>query len=190
MQVATGNQLNAASAAGGTTNVAPTTGTVAFGGTAWYHCFTSFGPTTGVDRVVSLNGSTFVTSTTNRAATGLDRFVIGANYNGGTPAGFFDGLVALVAVWNAQLTQAEVVALSVGAHPRMIRPENLLHFWPLFNDGVDYARGSRGTLTLEASPSFVQKMPPIAPFPFEAAQVFTFAAPPPYVEIPLVMARR
>ena len=71
----------------------------------------------------------------------------------------------MAAVWNVQLSQAEVVALSKGAHPMAIRPSALRHFWPLHTDGRDLRSGK--TLTLTGSPAFVDRMPPVAAPPLQ-----------------------
>ena len=47
---------------------------------------------------------------------------------------FFPGDIADMAVWNTNLTPAEVLALAKGARPNMLRQGNLIRWWPI--DGV------------------------------------------------------
>ncbi len=173
MDVSAGDLLRAGSAAGGTTNVANSVGAVAAG--VWQHCLVTHGPTSGNDRQVSLNGATLATSTTNRAATSLDRFRLGASA-GATAAQFYDGLIAMAAWWNVQLNQREATALFKGANPGMIRPSALRHFWPLWDDGRDLGRGHK-TLSLVGSPVFVDRMPPVAWNTGAISIPFTTSAP-------------
>jgi len=49
------------------------------------------------------------------------------------PGAYFNGRIALVAQWDASLSDAEVVALAARANPRDIRPANLISYW--FVDG-------------------------------------------------------
>lgn len=155
-------KLRAASAAGGTTIAATTTGSMTAG--TWYHCAATFGPTSGVDRSVHLTpigGSTeVVTNTTNRVPT-VHQTGLGCIF-GATPAGFSDGIMAHAAMWLAQLTNAEIRALSQGAHPFRIRPASLVCYWPLFgfDPEPDFARG-RLSMTLSNAPAIGLGGPPV-----------------------------
>lgn len=181
LNVNAADNLRASSRATGLSeSSAVSVGTVTYGGTTWIHGCATFGPTTGTDRSISLAGATPVTATTNRAATGLDRIVLGCNYNGGAPIDFFDGLMAHVAFWNVQLSTREQFALSRGVHPRFIRPINLLHYWPLWGQASpepDEARGSRGSLTLVNSPAARAFNPPVMPFAGSDDKPVVIAAP-------------
>ena len=56
----------------------------------------------------------------------------------GTVAGtnFFDGRIAEVGFWNVSLSDAELLALSKGVSPKMIRPESLLVHHPIWGVAV------------------------------------------------------
>jgi hypothetical protein len=58
------------------------------------------------------------------------------SYIGRTPAGYgsttFTGRIAEVAVWNIPMSDAEVMALTLGAHPLRFRPTNLVFYFPLW----------------------------------------------------------
>lgn len=155
------NQLRATTNAAGTASSAVQAADLTVG--VWAHMLAHFGPTTGTDRAVTKDGATFTTNTTNRAAAGMDTIAIGAEKDA-TPSGFFDGLVACVTVWNVQLVQGEALALARGAHPFMVRPSAIRHFWPLFRDGSDWGRAN-APLTLNGSPSFSGDSPPVAKWP-------------------------
>lgn len=143
---------------------ATSAGTVTYGSTTWAAALATFGPTAGNDRSVVLNGATAVSNTVNRPAVGLDRIVLGCNYNGGAPIDFFDGLIAHACVWDVQLSQAEANAFCRGVHPFMIRRGDLVHYWPLWGKGSpepDEARGTRGNLTLVNAPPLGIRNPPV-----------------------------
>ena len=60
----------------------------------------------------------------------IDRTTIGRRDNIES-SNAFDGLVGHVAIWNIDLTDAEVRILAAGADPRTVRPDNLIAYWPL-----------------------------------------------------------
>lgn len=63
---------------------------------------------------------------------------------------YFAGSLADAAIWNVVLTAGEVLALSLGARPGLIRPQNLLDWAPL--DGTQSTEpelsGNKNTTTL------------------------------------------
>lgn len=167
------NSLRATTNAAGTASSAVLAEDLTVG--AWHHLLGHFGPTTGTDRAICRNGGTFATNTTNRAPTGMDTIAVGA-LKDDTPANFYDGLVAMVCVWNVQLVQGEALALAKGAHPFMVRPSAIRHFWPLSQDGRDYGRGNR-PLTLTGAPAFSGDSPPVAMWPGRPTQKRPWARP-------------
>jgi hypothetical protein len=145
-------------------------------GTGWNHVAVTINSTSLV--IVSyLNGVVDFTSSgafNTNDGNGTKALEIGGDGGGGH---LYGGTIADVAVWNAVLSSAEVIALSKGARPHTIRPLSLVAFWPL--DGLqspepDLSGGVfNGTLTGTAK-AFG---PPLAPFTPRWPQ-FTFVAAP------------
>jgi hypothetical protein len=114
--------------ANGTTSTGFTTG-------PWYHACGVFASTTS--RSAYLNGAGKGTDTTSITAS-ADRTLIGARINGGTVGAFYTGRVADAAIWNIDLTDAEVASLATGMSPLLIRPQSLVFYAPLYRNFVDY----------------------------------------------------
>lgn len=115
---------------------------------AWNHCCAVYKNAT--DQRVYLNGDTANRgqNTTNINWSGnVDDTAIGVlrisiNYGG------FDGELAHVAAWNAELDEDEVVALSMGFSPLLVRPGSLVYYFPMLRDINDVM----GTSTMTADP--------------------------------------
>lgn len=106
-------------------------------------------------RNVIYNGVAGSLDTGTRVVTGLNRVYIGG-YNDGTGlvAGFYgSGLIADVGVWNATLTQDEWTSLGARVSPRLVRPQNLVAYWPLFGRVSPTEEDWIGSLPLTASVS-------------------------------------
>jgi hypothetical protein len=71
------------------------------------------------------------TDTTSAVPAGVDRFRIGGRSGGGR---FFNGLMAEVAMWNADLTDDEVTSLARGFKPSRVRPQSLQFYAPIVRD--------------------------------------------------------
>lgn len=123
----------------------------------WFHAAAVFDVTTGTDRAAFLNGGGKVSNTTNRVPAGIDRTSIGLTDNtfatqpfGGTGTGYLAG----VGLWNTNLTDAEIAVLAAGVSPMLVRPGNLVSYWPLIGQNspeIDLVGGFnmsiQGTLT-------------------------------------------
>lgn len=102
------------------------------------------------DRRCILNGdwANSTQSTTSRTPANLDRTTLGKlDYSSGGGTQGHTGDLGDYAIWDVALVQAEVEALHDGADPRRIRPESLIHFWPLFDVADMTDRRSGTTLT-------------------------------------------
>lgn len=113
----------------GTTSINSTT---TFSTGAWNHAVAIFASSTS--RTVYLNGGNSATNTTSRAPSGINRTSVGAKL-GNTAAGFFDGHLADVAAWNVALSADDVLSLSLGYSPLLIRPDALIFYMPMFGYG-------------------------------------------------------
>ena len=83
------------------------------------------------DRNVYLDGGNHVQQTDNSAPANLDRAAIGQLYQDGSWYYPMSGTIALPCIWDVALSPDEIAALGAGAHPLMIRPDNIVAFWPL-----------------------------------------------------------
>lgn len=86
------------------------------------------------------NGVSVGTSSVNKTPTGLNEIRIGVY----TTANNFDGSFAEVGIWNAALTDAEIISLSIGMTCDKIRPQSLVFYAPLVRDLID----AKGGLTI------------------------------------------
>ena len=67
-----------------------------------------------------------------------------------------NGDLAHIAIWNVALTDAEIASLyngGIGLDPRYVRSANLVAYWPLIRNDLDYIGGYN--LTAYNSPTFV-----------------------------------
>jgi hypothetical protein len=101
----------------------------------WHHGCAVFAATN--DRRIYLDGGSKGTDSANRSVpSGLDNTTVGSlKYNNGTDDDDpFSGMVAEVGIWNVALTDTEVLMLSLGYSPLLIRPQNLVFYVPLVRD--------------------------------------------------------
>jgi hypothetical protein len=92
--------------------------------------------------------ATFANATLTLGAPGVD--AIGSN---GVPSGCsacqWDGQIAHVAVWNVALTAQDFAALGAGVNPWLVKPENLVVYWPFWGSSpeVDLKSNVSATIT-------------------------------------------
>ena len=117
----------------------------------WHHFAATLTATgTGAGSgIVYLDGGGLQTNSWNGiTATG---FAIGALGLSGGPFNPYSGSIAHCAAWNVALSTAEIAALAAGVLPGLIRPQNLIGWWPL--DGLQSpepdlsGNANNGTLT-------------------------------------------
>jgi len=105
----------------------------------WQH---AAGVCSGVtSRSVFLNGAQKNTNLTSVIPASLNSIVIGARWSAGARGGFFDGRIAEAAVWNVALTDDEVISLSKGFAPYLIRPSNLRFYDRCLQTPKDLSQG-------------------------------------------------
>jgi Concanavalin A-like lectin/glucanases superfamily len=90
----------------------------------WYHVAGVFASNTS--RICYRNGvNVGGANATSRAPAAMTQVLVGkANTN--APNTFVNGSVAFPAIWNATLGQSDITSLAQGAHPSLIRPQNLV----------------------------------------------------------------
>jgi len=116
----------------------------------WVHGCGVFASTSS--RIAYVNGVAGTENTVTTTMSGLDNTTIGALVRTSV-AGYMDGSMAEVAVWSAALSGAEVAALADGVSPLMVRPGELLSYWPLMgrtSPEIDLIGGAH--MTLNGSP--------------------------------------
>jgi len=89
----------------------------------WYHATAVFVSPTS--RFVILNGAGKIESTTSRIPIGLNNITLGAGNTSASKDLFSNCYIAEVGIWNEALTDDEVLSLSKGFAPSLIRPSNL-----------------------------------------------------------------
>jgi len=140
----------------------------------WFHAAAVYNITSGTDRAAFLNGGNKGTQTTDRTPSGINRTSIGFQDNAAANqpfGGTGTGDIALPAIWNTNLSDAEVALLAAGIPPWRVRPENLVACWPLLNPVEagdeanwwpgNYLMSEQGTL-----PAGPHNPPVVLPFPW------------------------
>jgi Concanavalin A-like lectin/glucanases superfamily len=135
---------------------------VALPTTSWSHlagvCAAANSRTCYRNGVAGTTLTTSLTTTCNQITIGDLRLQV-------TDLSFRNGLIGSVGVWNVALSAGEIVALSRGVNPRMIRPGSLVFFAPLRGDASperDYTAGQRNLTVTGAVAG--QQHPPVMPF--------------------------
>lgn len=117
----------------------------------WHHACGVINSTS--DRAVFLDGGSKGTDTALNNPTSLDRICFGARYLS-TIGQYADCRVAEAGIWDAALSDEEVASLAEGYAPFLIKPENLVAYWPLVRDedqdivgGYDLTANNAPTVT-------------------------------------------
>ena len=111
-----GSQLNADASA------SPTNG-------AWHHACGIF-ISSGDDQQAYMDGANKGTQGSGGTPSGIDNTAIG-RLSDSSPSEYFDGEVAEAAIWNVELTAAEIASLAAGYCPLFVRPGSIKAYWPL-----------------------------------------------------------
>lgn len=123
-------QANNGSASGtATTSQGPSTNT-------WFHA--AGVQASATSRAAYFNGGFKGTDTLSRTPAGIDRASIGKRDNVSSDNNFGrtgTGYLADVAMWNVALTDAEILSLSLGFSPLLVRPSGLVFYSPLYGVG-------------------------------------------------------
>lgn len=132
-----GDPLQFGSTSGGTTGSANSS--IGYTANTWNHaCGIEIN---AASRIVYLNGGNTGTNTAAKSVIDLVELKIGAVNSSGTVVNHMSGLIAEVGIWNAELTEGEVIALSKGMTCDKIRPQSLVFYSPLVRDLNDQKGG-------------------------------------------------
>jgi hypothetical protein len=113
---------------------------------AWNHACAVYAAANS--RAAYVNGGSKGTETTSRTPSSLIRTGIGRRV--GLNNTYMNGLIAEAAIWDVALTDAEVAVLAARACPLLVRPGNLVSYWPLigrFSPEIDLVGGLDLTVT-------------------------------------------
>ncbi|KKM82271.1 hypothetical protein LCGC14_1321200, partial [marine sediment metagenome] len=119
----------------------------------WHHAFGA--SASASDHKVILDGDTGNKGTdatdVGSGVADWDRTSIG-RLGDSTPSFYFSGKIAECAIWNVALTDEEAAILSKGFSPLLVRPQNLVAYWPLFRgEDADALNDRVGGLVLAAT---------------------------------------
>lgn len=142
-----GDYLAAASYVSGWALAYTTTGFVA---STWQHGLAVFNSSS--DRRVYIGGGSKGTNSTTKNATPIDQLMVGARDTPGSPADWFKGKLAHVAVWSIALSDADAALLASGRDPRSVQAGSLVGYWPLATNGEDLV--GEQDLSSSGSPSW------------------------------------
>ena len=122
-----GDPVQAASKDSATVQSAGSTSTGYTAG-VWHHALAVFASATS--RAAYIDGGSKGTNAVSRSPAGLDVTVIGRQ-GSLTPTQYVSGLIAEAAIWDTELSDADALILARGYSPLLVRPENLVAYWPL-----------------------------------------------------------
>lgn len=131
------------------------------GTSTWNHLAGVFRSAT--DRESYVNGVSEATSATSRTPSGVNSFDIGRRRGA---LAYMNGQLAEVAVWDVDLTVAELLSLADGFCPLLVRPANLVAYVPLVKGATGTGGNERdvvggltltdnGTVTVAAHPRII-----------------------------------
>lgn len=98
--------------------------------------------TNNSSRTVYLNAANNATETTTATPTGVSNVNIGATLSNSVVTKDFNGAIAECAIWNTNLTAAEITILSKGYSPLFVRPGNLVFYSPLVREMTNFKGGA------------------------------------------------
>ena len=159
-------------------NAVSSSGHYSNGNTEWFHLVGAF--VASNDYRLYVNGTLDATQTANNNIPDFadsNRFYIGTGVSSGTniAAKTWEGSLAEVAAYSAELTTDEIETLAAGVSPLMVRPDSLAGYWPL--GGIvydaDYTDLMAGNDLTGYGPPAVDDHPPII-YP-SSPEVFTAA---------------
>lgn len=134
----TGNQIRAQTRAGGPNQHATTSNTFSDG--AWHHALGVWPDADSRTAVLDGNYGSSATNSITMSIANMDRISLG-RLGDSSPAAYYNGAMAEVAVWNVALSQTQGETLSKGFSPLLVKPESLVLYMPMnrpSGNEVDY----------------------------------------------------
>lgn len=87
------------------------------------------------NRKAYLNGGGEDQNTQSQDVLNIDRAIIGSTADS-TPIRYWDGMLAELAIWDVELTLAEITILAAGYSPLFVRPASLVFYVPLIRSAT------------------------------------------------------
>ena len=114
------------------------------------------------DRDVYIDGGSKGTTTTSRTLNAQAAISVAAQVNGVED---YEGDLGIIAMWDRDFNDEEVLALAKGVHPWRMSPQNIIAFWPMYAfDTNEQDWGPNGfELAPTDTPVQVDGGPPVAP---------------------------
>ena len=116
---------------GGGAGMSTAKSTAGPGANAWHHGCAVFSITHNRVYLDAANSHIVIGAHNPVAA---DRTCIAHRYFSGAYSKYWSGRIAEAAIWNTDLTGADVRILGVGYSPLLVKPQNLVAYWPLIRD--------------------------------------------------------
>ena len=128
---------------GGSGTFATRSTTATVSASTWHHVAGTWNNTAGQPFAAYLDGATNGATNSNRTPTAgnLNRTYLGTTYVSSALAQYLNGRIAEAAIWNAVLSDAEIVSLAKGYRPSLVQPEKLLYYAPIVREVADYSGG-------------------------------------------------
>lgn len=129
------------------------TSTSTWGTGAWHHAAGVWGSGNS-DRNAFIDGGNKGSDTNVANISGIDNTTIAARHYNSTVSLYASGYIAEAAIWNVDLTDAEIAILGLGYSPLFVRPAFLAAYWPLIGrNSPEIDRVGGYNMTLNASPT-------------------------------------
>lgn len=143
----------------------------------WHHCCCI--EASGQSRSVYIDGGSKGISTTSRTMPTINTMGV-LRSSDSTPSAYVFGSIAELGIWNATLTDAEVLSLATGYAPPFIRPESLVFYMPLVGEDDNDLVGG-----LHLSPDTLANLPTLSEHPpiISQSSPRLFTAPVPVVDL-------
>lgn len=133
----------------------------------WHHAAGVFASIS--DRRAFIDGGSKGTNSTSRTPSGIDRTIIGAEFDSDGASDFSEAEIAECAFWGTALTDEEIAVLATGVCPLFVRPNSLSLYLPGVRDADKDLVGGlsftpTNTPTIAAHTRIMRVVPPFTRF--------------------------